>query len=289
VSTRLSRCVKNLAAPFSLLALAGSLAAQDSHSPPPYLQIFREVVKPGRNGPHIPLEAAWAHAFAKAKVPFYTFAMTTMYGPPEAWFLQANASIAEIEELNKAVDAAPGLADETDRLAQADAANISSFTGILTRYLPDLSNGPNIDVSQMRVWEVLVFQVRPGHEANFEEAAKLYKSTLGQAKIEAPWTTYGVMAGMPGPTYFVFVPHRTLAEIDPATGTGAAIEKAFNEEGMKKLSSLAEGYASVETLIFGVSPQMSNLSPDFVARDPKFWTPKPPAGKSRASAPKPTQ
>jgi hypothetical protein len=141
----------------------------------------------------------------------------------------------------------------------------------------------------MRVWEVLVFQVRPGHEANFEEAAKFYKSTLGQAKIEAPWATYGVMAGMPGPTYFVFIPHRTLAEIDPASGTGAAIEKAFNVEGMKKLSSLAEGYASVETLIFGVSPQMSNLSSEFIARDSKFWTPKPQAGKGRPPVPKPTQ
>ena len=53
----------------------------------------------------------------------------------------------------------------------------------------------------MRVWEVLVFQVRPGHEDNFSEAAKLYKTTLGQAKIEAPWATYGVMAGMPGPGF----------------------------------------------------------------------------------------
>ncbi len=287
MSTRLSRFIMTLAAPLSLLTLAGSVTAQDS--PTPYLQIFREVVKPGRSGPHLPLEAAWSHAFAKAKVPVYTLAMTTMYGPPEAWFLQGNKSIAEIEEVNKAVDAAPGLGDETDRYAQADAANISSFTAILARYLPDLSNGPNFDPAQMRVWEVLVFQVRPGHEANFDEAAKLYKSTLGQAKVEAPWMTYGVMAGMPGPTYLVFVPHRTLAEVDPATGTGAAIEKAFNEEGMKRLSSLAEGYASVETLIFGVSPRMSNLSPEFIARDPKFWTPKPQAGKSQPSAPKPTQ
>jgi hypothetical protein len=141
----------------------------------------------------------------------------------------------------------------------------------------------------MHVWEVLVFQIRPGHEDNFSEAAKLYKTTLGQAKIEAPWATYGVMAGMPGPTYLVFIPHRTLAEIDPATGTGAAIEKAFNEEAGKKLSSLAEGYSSVEDLILGVSPQMSYLSSEFVARDPKFWARKPPAGKGHAPAAKPPQ
>ena len=59
-------------------------------------------------------------------------------------------------------------------------------------------------------------KVRPGHEADFDETAKLYKSTLGQAKIDAPWVTYGVMAGIPGPTYLVFIPHRTLAEIEAA-------------------------------------------------------------------------
>lgn len=286
--TRIPDCVIHIARSLSLLTLAGSLAAQDS-PPPAYLQIFREEVKPGRGGPHVANEAAWSYAFAKAKIPNNYLAMTTIYGPSEAWFVEGHESVAEIDEVNKAIDAAPGLNDETDRFAQADAANISSTRSILGRYLPDLSNGPNIDASQMRVWEVLVFQVRSGHDDNFVEAAKLYKTTLGQAKIEAPWATYGVMAGMPGPTYLVFIPHRTLSEIDPATGTGAAIEKAFNEETMKKLGSLAEGYSSVEDLIFGVSPRMSYLSSEFVARDPKFWARKPPAVKGRPPASKPPQ
>jgi hypothetical protein len=287
MSPRLSACSMTIAVSLSLFVLPAAVVAQDS--PPAYLQIFREVVKPGRNGPHVPLEAAWSQAFARAKVPVYVLAMTTMYGPPEAWFLQGNESVAEIDEVNKAVEAAPGLGAETDRFAQADAANISSFTSILARHLPDLSNNSNFDQTQMRVWEVLIFQVRPGHEADFDETAKLYKSTLGQAKIDAPWVTYGVMAGMPGPTYLVFVPHRTLAEIDPATGTGAAIQKAFTVEAMKKLSSLAEGFAEVETLVFGVSPQMSNLRAEFIARDPKFWTPKPQPAKRRAPTPQPGQ
>lgn len=285
--TRIPGCVIHMAQSLAFLTLAGPLAAQDS--PPAYLQIFREEVKPGRGGPHVALESKWSQAYEKAKVPAYNMALTTMYGPSEAWWVEGHGSVAEIDEVNKAIDAAPGLSDQIDRFAQADAANVWRTTSLLARYLPDLSNGPNVDVSQMRVWEVLVFQVRPGHEDNFVEAAKLYKTTLGQAKIEAPWSTYGVMAGMPGPTYLVFIPHRTLAEIDPATGTGAAIEKAFNEEAGKKLSSLAEGYSSVEDLIFGVSPQMSYLSPEFVARDPKFWTRKPPAPKGRSQMSKPAQ
>ncbi len=84
--------------------------------------------------------------------------------------------------------------------------NISSARAILGRYLPDLSNGVPIDLAQMRVWEVLIFKVRPGHEGDFGEAAKLYKSTVQQAKIDAPWATYSVLAGMPGPTFLVSFP-----------------------------------------------------------------------------------
>ena len=126
----------------------------------------------------------------------------------------------------------------------------------------------------MRVWEVLVFRVRPGHELDFMEAAKLYKRTVEQNKIDMPWATYAIMSGMPGPTFLVLLPHRTLAEIDPASGAGAALMKAFDVEAMKKLNELSAGYESIESMIFTVSPQMSYMSPEFVARDPKFWSRK---------------
>jgi len=53
--------------------------------------------------------------------------------------------------------------------------------------------------------------------------------------------------------------------------------KAFSEESLKKLSTLSEGYTSVEDIVFSVSPQMSYMSDEFIARDPKFWTRKLPA------------
>jgi hypothetical protein len=268
----------------SLPLLTVAVRAQNQ-APPNYLQIFREVVKPGRGVPHGELEAAWSQAFGRAKVPLYTVAMTTIFGPSEVWWLQGMDSIAQFDEINKAVEAAPKLRSEIDRYAAADAANISGSTSVLARYLPDLSNPADVDVAAMRVWEVLIFQVRSGYEKNFAEAAKLYKTTLGQAKLNLPWATYAVMAGMPGPTYLVFVPHRALAEIDPSTGTGAEIEKAFNEAAQTRLDSLARGYSSTEELVFAVSPEMSNPAPELIARDPKFWAPKPKVKKTTASAP----
>ena len=260
-----------------LLALASSLAAQ-TMAPPPYLEIIQEQVKVGRTGPHPAAESGWPRAFAKAKIPNYYIGMTTVYGPSEAWFSAGARSIAEIEEHNQAIEKAPGLSRELDRLSLADAANISEVRAVLARYHPELSNGPDINPAEMRVWEVLIFNVRPGHEGNFYEGAKLYRSMVEGAKVTFPWATYEVMYGMPGPVFLVFVPHKTLAEIDPATGAMATLEKAMNPETMKKLGDLAEGYSSVESRVFSVSPEMSYPRPEWVAQDPGFW------GKKRATA-----
>jgi hypothetical protein len=266
----------------ALLVVALPLAAQDS--PPAYLQIFREEVKPGRAGQHVITEAGWPRAFAKAKMKNHYIAMTAVYGPAEAWFMEGHESMAELDESNKAIESAPGLTAELDKLSQADAANISGARAFLGRFRAELSNPGKVDVAKTRVWEVLVFQVRPGHEGDFNEAAKLYKSTVEQAKIDFPWATYEVLAGMPGPVYLVFLPHLTVTEIDPATGVGAQLGKAFTEEAQKKLSTLSEGYSSVEDIVFNVSPQMSYMSDEFVARDPKFWTRKPPAAKKQTAS-----
>ena len=130
-----------------------------------------------------------------------------------------------------------------------------------------------------------MFQCRPGHENDFMEAAKLYKTTVEQEKIDLRWATYGVMAGMPSPTFLVFIPHATLAELDPTSPTNAALGKAMAGEPGKRLSALAEGYASTEELVFLVSPEMSHLSPEFIARDPKFWGRKAAAAKPAAAKP----
>ena len=253
-----------------LLACAGPLAAQAT-PPPRYLEIFREMVKVGRGGAHQTTEAGWPRAFGRAKIPNYYVALTTSYGPLEAWFVDGRESIGEIEEFNRQIQAAPGLSAELDRLSAADAANISDARVILGRYQPSMSNGPDIDVAEMRVWEVLIFRVKPGHEGQFARAAALYRTVVEKAQVIAPWATYEVMAGMQGPTYLVWIPHQTLAEIDPAVGVGAAIEAAMTDSTLMQFGTLAEGYYSSEDMIFTVSPEMSYPPPDFLKQDAAFW------------------
>ena len=61
-----------------------------------------------------------------------------------------------------------------------------------------MSNPGQVSPPAARVWEVLIFRARPGHEADFVRATMLYKRV-----------------------------------VDPATGVGAAIEKAMTAEAMK--------------------------------------------------------
>jgi hypothetical protein len=265
------------------LAVAANLAAQDSTPPPPFLQIFQEQLKPGRAGLHPSVESGWPRAFAKAKIQNHYIAMTTTYGAPEAWFCAGVRSIAEIEEQNRAIEKAPGLTKELDRLSQADAANLTGYRAVLARYEPNLSNPANINAIDARVWEILVFSVRPGMEGNFIEAANLYRSMVKGAKVEMPWATYSIMAGMPAPTFLVFLPHKSLGEIDPTTGPMAALEKAMTQEQMKRLGTLAQGYNSMESRIFAVSPEMSYPPPHWVTQNPELWGKKRPNASTTSS------
>jgi hypothetical protein len=256
------------------LVLAGSLAAQ-SMGPPAYIQIFREQVKFGRAGAHLVTEAGWPRAFGKAKIKNNYMGLTSIYGPSEAWFVEGHESVAEIEAANKAIAAAPGLEAELDRLQQADAANVTGADAILARFVPDASNPGEVKLGEIRFWEITIFRVRPGKEANFFEGANVFKSVVQQAKVNAPWASFEVQAGMTGPTYLVFSPHKTLAEIDQNTGNGAAIMKAMNEETMKKLGAVSEGFISVQNIVFAVSPEMSYPTAEWAASDPAFWNRKP--------------
>lgn len=270
----------------ALLSFAvSSLSAQST--PPQYVQIFREEVKMGRVNQHAVHEAGWPRAFAKAKTPNYYLALTTMFGPAEAWFLEGHPSFAALDSANKAVEKAPGLTAELDRLHQGDAANVNNTRTLLAMYIPDLSNAGGITPPEARAWEVTIFRVRPGRDEAFASAAKLYMKKVQEAGVSTPWAVYYVLAGMPGPTFLVFAPRRSFVDLDPINGPGAAIEKAImsDEAARKQFATAAEGYISVESLIFAPSPAMSYLPADFIAQDTKYWSAKAPAA-TQAGAPR---
>jgi len=55
-----------------------------------------------------------------------------------------------------------------------------------------------------------------------------------------------------------------------------SLRRRVRRSGRQQLRDFARaGMASSETRLFGLSPKMSYMSDEFVARDPLFWAPKP--------------
>ncbi|HEV8129869.1 MAG TPA: hypothetical protein VGQ81_01355 [Acidobacteriota bacterium] len=262
--------------------------AQDRSTPPKVLQIFREEVKPGRAAAHEKLEAGYPRAFAKAKWPTYYLAMTEITGPGEAWFLTGYDSFASVEKDQKAVEKNAAFKAELDQLDHQDGEFRTGQRSMFAIFREDLSYKANADVSQKRYLEVITFRMRPGHDADLGEAVKVVRAAYEQVYPDASWATYQVASGMPAGTYLVFVPFKSLDEIDAGQARAKALQGAEGEEGLKKLQKVSsEGFLSTETNIYALSPKMSYVSKDWAAADPEFWNPKPklaPAPKLAATA-----
>jgi hypothetical protein len=103
--------------------------------------------------------------------------------------------------------------------------------------------------------------------------------------MDEQWVTYEVVSGMPGGTYLMFLPHRSMAGLDAAQEMhGAAYEAAMGAEDAKRVADLTN--ASVESsygVIMRASPKMSYPPPEFGAAD-AFWAPQAakPAAKQNA-------
>jgi len=263
----------------TLLALAtsGMVFAQGGlpASQPNYLTIIREEVKLGRSAEHTKLEAGWPAVFEKVKWPDYYVAAESLTGRSEVWFIVPSASHQAMGESLKRESTDPVLSVELPRLSRADSDVLASVSSIQTMARKDLSFGAFPDVGKMRFYEITLFRVRPGHEEQFEAAAKAYGSAAQRSAPGISYRVYEVMAGMPGPTYFVFSSVASYGDFDEMMTSSMAIMKGASEEERRTLQTFsAEGLVNTETQRFRVDPAMSYVPKETRASDPDFWMPK---------------
>jgi hypothetical protein len=264
----------------SLLCFGDALAQGQGlpTSQPAILTIYREQVKLGRAAEHERIEAGWPAAYAKAKSPVYYLGMTSLTGPNEAWFLTPFASNVAFADEMKLESADTALAAALARLARADAEVLNDARGIQAVARNDLSHGAFPDLAKMRFWEITIFRVRPGHEAEFEAAAKVYGAATDRAATGASYRVYQVTAGMPEPTFLVFQSVEAYGDFDALTANGQKTMQSFTTDEqatMQKFST--DALINSETNRFAVNPTMSYVSAETRATDPAFWMPKRPA------------
>lgn len=241
---------------------------------PKILTIVREHVKVGRAADHSKFEAGYPAAYEKAKSPDYYLAMTSMTGPSEAWYIVPNESHAAIGESMKRDDKDPVLSAELNRLGLADAEYITGVETIRAVARPQLSVGSFPDLSKARFFEISTFRIRPGREGEFEEVAKAYASAMKRAAPNASYRVYGVLAGMPEPTFLIFSSVEGYGEFDQRLLDGEALFKGATPEELAVLKKFSEVAQRVESNHFRLDPVQSYVSKETREKDPDFWMPK---------------
>jgi hypothetical protein len=246
--------------------------AQPNLAPPNVLVVQREMVKPGLAGmAHQKSESAFVQAMQKAKSPDHYFAAVSMSGPSRALFFIPYDSFADWEKSNAAMMGDSTLATDFDSAMEADGKLLSSFSTMVFRYEPDLSISPNVDLAQMRFMEITVIDIKPGHEAEWKELAKLHNEVYGQVPNThfAMWEEY---FGDEGGVYIATSPMKSLAEIDEHR---VAAEKAWagtSEDKKKKMGDLeASSFASIHTNLYSMDPKMSYAPDRWKTASPDFW------------------
>jgi hypothetical protein len=278
----MNRVTRSLLVVAAMASANAALAQSLPTSQPNYLQIYREEVKVGRAAEHEKVEAGWPAAYEKAKSPYTYIALTSMTGPGEAWFISPFESHAAMADSMTREDE-PSLAASLGRLQRADAEVINGFRSIWARGRKDLSYGAYPETAKQRFYEITIFRVRPGHEQDFETAAKAYGAAAKRGAPDTSYRVYEVMAGLPSPTYLVFSSVTSYGAFDKAQADDAATMKAATDEERTTLGKfMADGVINTETIRFRLNPAMSYVTQDVRAQDPAFWSPKPAAATASA-------
>jgi len=273
------------------VGVSGMAAGQDKPTgkmPPKVLVITREFTKPGKSGTqHEKTESLFVQATTRAKWPTHYIAVESLSGKSRALFLTGYDSFAAWEKDTLATQKDATLSAALDRAWAADGELLSETDGGAFVFREEYSLRPEVDIAHMRYFEISRFQVKQGHDKDWDEIVKLV--TAAYKKIpDAHWATYLAVYGSPDTTYIVFNPMKSAAEIDRNFAANKEFEAAMGEAGMKKFAELsAAAIESSQTNLFAFNPRMSYPADEWVKADPEFWKPK--AAAAPAAAKKPAE
>ena len=256
----------------SWAAAASALAQGLPTSQPDLIQIIREEIKVGHSRDHVKTESGWPAAFAKFKSPYYYVAWESITGPPEVWFAIPFASHSALGDSMKFENDNAALAAELGRLERADAEHLNGMRTLHAFARKDLSHGPFPETAKQRFFEITTFRVRPGHDQEFEAAAKAYGASLGRVSPNASFRVYEVGAGSTGPAFMVISSVSSFGEFDKMLTDGQATFKGMTPQELATLQKFAtDAMISEETQRFRLDPEMSYVPQDVRDSDPGFW------------------
>jgi hypothetical protein len=276
------------------LLTGAAVCAQENStttSPPKVLTVFREFLKPGKSGPvHENSEIAFVQALRHADSPTHYLAADSLSGKTRSVFLTGYDSFEAWEKDVQSTQANPALSATLARANVRDGDLLSDTDSSAWVLNPDNSLNPNVDAPHMRYLDIEVFQVKAGHESDWDEIMKLVITGYQQIP-DTHWAAYDNVYGASSNTHAFFMAMKSAREIDHNLATNKDFVRALGADGVKKLANLsAAAIDSIEDNLFVFSPRMSYVSDDWIKADPEFWNPKTPvAARNKAAKGKSTK
>jgi hypothetical protein len=127
-------------------------------------------------------------------------------------------------------------------------------------------------LAKARYFQVSVFRIRPGTDAEFGEVVRLRRATADAVNLDRPDLAYQVMSGTPGGTFLFLSPIVSLRSLDegvnPAPVYAESITAARQKDGKQIAADVEMGR---EHLLFRIEPKISYVADDFAGIDPQFW------------------
>jgi hypothetical protein len=249
-------------------------SAHSAGSPPRYINVVHERLKPGRDAAYDGMLSNIRDDYERFNIPAYWIEMKSITGPNEGFSLNFGDSFGDLEKMGAgmaaAVAAHPELAGLQDRLLAENTSNVTNF--IAERVDALGSRAATINFAKMRMLQVRVFHIRPGHEAEFAEAAKSIASAYEKVAGSPPWVIYAVHSGAPVPCYLMLTALSSLKDEDDAAARHVPAMEVAEAATQQRLQEIARSaYDSIETNIYVVNPLLSHMPRYFTAEDPAYW------------------
>ena len=261
-----------------VLCLAAPVAVQAQGD---YLDILIDRVKPEKLADYQALVKKWADANRRFNGDRWV-AFETVYGEGNVYqFTSTRKDYADVDKSNEAAMAAANKAfgKEAVQKMEQDFLNcLVSFRGELRHRRWDLSRKPPADadsyaklIGESRFLRTTAVRVRPGHIVEFEALLKEMKEAGEKNPNTQPVYVSQVVEGGRGTTFYVSTLRSSLAGFDH----NPTMSEILGAEGYKKFQQIsADTVETADSVLYRISPELSN-PPDEVAKvTPDFWHPK---------------
>jgi len=259
------------------------MGAQEPIKPAPVIKIDIESIKEGRSAAHEKVEAEWMSTLRKANFPATYYALSSMSGTSQVWWIEPMASFAVNEENQKFTGKEP-LKSSWDTLDARDGEFRASSRKMWAVYRPDLSYKPeSMNLSKTRFVDLATYRIKLGKDDDLAGGAKAIFGAYAKGNVDMCILGYQVTAGAAAGTFLFFSMMESMKTLDGGPELDRALKAGLAESTYQQLmKGTGDLFVSMEHNLFEVKPAMSLPSKSVADGDPAFWKPKATAKPSTA-------